>query len=100
MTRFTLPLCFIALMIVPAFAGEVADSIVTLDSLTFNLDKLKEWGTKQYTYRLVQPDGTPGEVLGKFVLSTKVDDDAVNLNDEMAINYKGKRLLGTITLQC
>ena len=69
MIRFTPPLYFIALTVFPAFAGEEADSTVTLDNLTFNVDKLKEWGTKRYTHRLVQPDGT---------LSTKGDDDAAS----------------------
>ena len=100
MIRF-LPLsCLFALVIVPSFGDELADNTVTLDQLSLDLGNLKEWGTKQYTYSLVQPDGTSDEVLGKLVLSTKVEENAIILNDEIAITYKGKRLSGTITLHC
>ena len=69
-------------------------------SQDFNLSTLKTWGTKHYTYSVREPDGKTASVLGTVSLSTELTDDAVILNDNYQMTYRGETLSLQIIHTC
>jgi hypothetical protein len=93
MIRRTLFSCCVALFACPAFAQETQD----LGSLSLDLNRLKKWGTREYTYEASRPGYTG---TGRIVLKTEITDDGVVLDDQVKITSREKESSLELTHQC
>jgi len=96
MIRNLLLCCFVFL-----FTSSVeADDAVPLGSLDLDLNRLRTWGTKPYTYEASRPGSSEKAGEGRFILKTVVGPDSVLLDDAIALIYRGKELSLHLTHQC
>lgn len=96
MIRQALVSCCVVLSTLSAFAQETKD----LGSLELDLNRLKKWGTREYTYEASRPGSGEKEIAGRIVFKTEVTDDGVILDDRMEITYRGEELSLELTHQC
>ena len=85
MIRCTLFCC----VLLTAGLRATAQDAQELGSLDLDLNRLKTWGTKVYTYEASRPGSDEKTIMGRFALKTEVADDAVLLNDRMEISFWG-----------
>jgi len=96
MTR-TLPFfCVILFLSLSTHAQETKP----LGSLDLDLDRLKTWGTKVYTYEASRPGSSEKTIMGRTALKTEVTGDFIVLNDRMEIESRGKKLTLDLTHRC
>ena len=88
--------CFLVLVTFPVDAQET----VPLNTLKLNVNRLKTWETKSYSYEATRPGSNEKAGEGRFVLKTVVGPDSVLLDDTMALIYRGKELSLHLTHQC
>lgn len=88
--------CFVPLFTLPAFAQETRH----LSSLELDLNRLAQWGTREYACEASRPGSSEKEVAGRVILKTEVTEDGVILDDRMRSAFKGKELLLNLTHQC
>ena len=93
----TVPFVWVVLFLaLPAHAQEAKP----LGSLPLDLNRLKTWGTKVYTYEASRPGGSEKTIIGRVALETEVTGDLVVLNDRMEISFRGKKLSLDLTHRC
>jgi len=71
-----------------------------LGTLDLDLNRLKAWGTKVYTYEASRPGSDEKTIMGRVDLKTEVADDAVLLSDRMEISFRGEKLSLDLTHRC
>jgi len=96
MIRSTLLCCVLLATGLPAHAQD-AKPLGTLD---LDLGRLKDWGTKTYTYEASRPGSEEKTIMGRVVLKTEVADDAILLTDRMEIDFKGEKLTLDLAHRC
>jgi len=88
--------CIFLFLYLPAHAQD-AKPLGTLD---LDLGRLKDWGTKTYTYEASRPGSDEKDILGRVVFRTKLAAEGIILNDSMRITYKGEEYSLDVTLHC
>jgi hypothetical protein len=88
--------CVLIFLALPADAQEARP----LGSLDLDLNRLKTWGTKTYTYEASRPGSTGKTNMGRVVLKTEVADDAILLTDHMEIEFRGEKLTLDLAHRC
>ncbi|MDY0167623.1 MAG: hypothetical protein RBS80_13835 [Thermoguttaceae bacterium] len=96
MIRYVMLFCVVPLIPLPAQAQDTTP----LGSLDLDLGRLKDWGTKTYTYEASRPGSSEKTIMGRFVLKTEVADDAVILDDRIEIETRGEKLTLHLTHRC
>lgn len=96
MTRNVPFVCVLLFLTLPAHAEEAKP----LGSLALDLDRLKRWGTKVYTYEASRPGSSEKTIMGRVVLKTEVTGDLIVLNDRMEISFGGEKLSLDLTHRC
>ena len=96
MTR-TIPFfCVVLFLSFPTHAQETKP----LGSIDLDLDRLKTWGTKIYTYEASRPGSSEKTVIGRASLKTEATGDFIVLNDRMEMEVRGKKLTGDLSHRC
>lgn len=83
-----------------AFVVRDAQEAKPLGSLSLDLDRLKTWGTKVYTYEASRPGSSEKTIMGRVTLTTEVTGDLVVLKDRMEISFRGEKLSLDLTHRC
>jgi len=96
MVRCSLICCILALTTIPVGAQEA----VQLGTMKLDLNRLKTWGTRLYTYEATRPGSGEKAGEGRFLLKTTVANDGVTLDDTMTLTYRGKELSLQLVHQC
>lgn len=101
MRRITMTVVLFLSLVLSASAQR-NDSRPTTDlgTVRLNLDTLKEWGTKKYTFRWTTPGTKEQAGAGTMVLRTEVKDDAVVLHDDTRFTHRGKNLSLSMSHHC
>jgi hypothetical protein len=90
-------LCCILLATGPSTHAQEAKPLGTL---ALDLGRLKDWGTKTYTYEASQPGSSEKTIMGRVVLKTEMADNAILLTDHFEIEFRAKKLTLDLAHQC
>jgi hypothetical protein len=96
MTRSALFCCVLLMTSLPVHSQEAKP----LASLDLDLNRLKTWGTRTYSYEATRPGNKEKVGGGRVVLKTEVGADSIILGDTFILIYGGKELSLHLTHQC
>ena len=88
--------CVLLFLTLPAHAQEAKP----LGSLALDLNRLKTWGTKVYTFEASRPGSSEKTIMGEVALKTEVAGGLVVLNDRMEISFRGEKVSLDLTHRC
>jgi len=71
-----------------------------LGTLDLDLNRLKTWGKRGYSFEATGPGSRAKTGEGRVVLKTEVGPDSITLDDTFALIYRGKELSLHLTHQC
>jgi len=90
---------FCCLLVLPVALVNAQES-TPLESLKLDLNRLKAWGTRHYSYEATRPGSSDKAGEGRVVLRTEIGPDSVTLEDNFALIYRGKEISLQLTHQC
>lgn len=72
----------------------------SLGSMQLDLDTLRKWETRIYTYRAKSPGQNVQKHFGTFTLSTDVKSGQIVLVDQLELTYRGEKLSLNLKHEC